>query len=245
MPVPMFGTGIVTAIPSGSTPTPVRLVTLQDVSLDIGFTEKELRGENQFADDIAHGDGKLGGKAKNGKISSGYFGLILAGGATTAGTVRQIAGEQGTVPAPSGPYTVQVSQHANFEQDDGVLDTTTGAYMTRVASGPTQGQYSESGGTYTFNSADTGLIVKIYYTWSDSTSGVTTAYTNQQQGTRTAFRLDVFNTYNGKSFGYRLWSVSIPKLSLAAKNNDYTMQDIDFSCFTDNLGRTVSLYTED
>lgn len=86
--------------------------------------------------------------------------------------------ESWTIPVSPGPYTVTVSQAANFWNDlnqvyysqpqNGQL-----VQFTPVTSGPTQGQYSvSSSGVYTFNAADAGLPVNISYGFNQAPNDV-------------------------------------------------------------------------
>ena len=239
-----FGTGILTLIPSGSNPTPVKIGTLQDVSLDISFAEKELRGQLQLPVDIARGAGKISGKAKSGQFSSALYKAVLSGATgPAAGSKIGIHEESGTIPGT--PYTITVAQGATFYEDLGVMNSVTGLYMSRVASAPTTGQYSvnTTTGVYTFAAADTTVTVKISYSYTSTTVGFTTSFTNQLMGTGTTFTLTVYSTYKTLSSGFRLWSVSMPKLSMALKNEDYTMHDLDFSAAADSTGRIIDVYT--
>ena len=64
MPNFQFGSGSLFATPiggnQGANPTPIQFGTLQDVSLDVSFAMKELYGQNQFAEQVARGKGKIG-----------------------------------------------------------------------------------------------------------------------------------------------------------------------------------------
>lgn len=77
-------------------------------------------------------------------------------------TTQQI----GIVPL-SGPFTVIVDNSANYKSDLGVQFYPSGTALTKVGGSPTTGQYSQSGGTYTFAAADTGLGIIITYEYND------------------------------------------------------------------------------
>ncbi len=72
------------------------------------------------------------------------------------------------VPAQS-PYTVTLTPWFSnaavygYEFDPVGLSTVASDAFTEVASSPAQGQYSASGGTYTFNAADAGRSIRIDY----------------------------------------------------------------------------------
>jgi hypothetical protein len=73
----------------------------------------------------------------------------------------QVTGEAWTVPPT--PFQVTVgAPFGNWATDQGVTYAT-GAALTKVASGPTVGQYAVALGLYTFAAADAGAAVKISY----------------------------------------------------------------------------------
>lgn len=68
------------------------------------------------------------------------------------------------IPASPGPYTVTVTNAAQFVIDMGVTYQQTGIALVPVASSPAQGQYTvTSAGQYTFNAADASLKIVISY----------------------------------------------------------------------------------
>ncbi len=240
-----FGTGILTVIPSGANPTPANVGILQDVSVDISYSEKELRGAYQFAVDVARAGAKLSAKAKSGQFNAGLYQAFLSGSTQAAGSKIGVSAETATI--PTTPFQITVANGATGYEDLGVLDTNTGLYMTCVASAPATGQYSvvPTTGVYTFAAADTGHIVQINYSYTGAAVGKTVSMTNQLMGAATTFTLTLFNTYKGKSSGLRLWAVSSTKLSTALKNEDHTMLDIDFVAQADAQGRVVDIYSAD
>ena len=74
--------------------------------------------------------------------------------------------ETQSVPATPGPYTVTVSQDANFSCDQQVSYASSGVVLTPLASGtPAAGQYvaNNKTGGYTFAAADQGLSLNFVY----------------------------------------------------------------------------------
>lgn len=71
--------------------------------------------------------------------------------------------ESHSVPG-SGPYTIQVTNHASFKFNLDVVYAS-GALLTCVSSSPSMGQYSFNAttGVYTFSSADASASIKIGY----------------------------------------------------------------------------------
>lgn len=234
MPQYNFGVGQLALIPSGSNPTPVPVAILMDVSVDISYDLKELRGSYQFPIDVAKGNGKITGKAKHANILGAAVSAVMSGATSATGQKIGVAGESATIPA--SPYTVTVTNSANFDTDLGVLNLTQGKYMSRVASAPATLQYSVASGVYTFAAADTTNSLAISYSYT-STGGRTTTLSNQLMGTSTPYVLHCYNTYsnNGtsKAFGLKFYAVHVPKFGFGMKAEAYSDVDIDFSAVQD------------
>src|SRR6266404_2804295 len=79
----------------------------------------------------------------------------------------QIITQEITVVPFSGPFTVTVDNSTNFVADRGVSFYPSGTALIKVGGSPAAGHYSQSGATYTFNSADTGLGIVINYQYKD------------------------------------------------------------------------------
>jgi len=236
-----FGVGQLILIDnSAATPTPVNVGTLKEVSLDISRDVKELYGANMAAEDIALGKMKISGKAKTGRIQSALIAALLAGSTVATGQTAAANNEVATIPAT--PFTVTVVNATTWVQDGGVYDYTAGIWLKRVASAPATGQYSVSAGAYLFAAADTGHQVGIYYSYT-MTTGVKTALTNQLMGSAISFQLLVFNTYKGKATGYKLFSVTFPKLGFGDKAEDHREIDLDFQASADASGNLIELYS--
>src|SRR5947209_15758676 len=154
-----FGSGTLWGYPSGgnlaANPTPIKFGTLQDVNLEISGALKELYGQNQFAEAVARGKCKISGKAKFAQIVGKHVNDLFFGQTMSSGQKLTALDETQTVPGTS-PYTVTVTNSAQFVDDWGVRYSATGLPLTKITSAPVQGQYSVSGGTYTFAVADAG-----------------------------------------------------------------------------------------
>lgn len=236
-----FGTGLLEFTPSGANPTPLQCGVLQEVSVDIDQTMKELYGQYKFPVDVALADGKITGKAKFGLIFGAVIQQVLQGAALTTGTTIGGINEVGTVPG-GGPFTITVANSATFVEDLGVIDATTGLRLTRVAAGPATGQYAVSAGVYTFAAADTAHVMWISYSYT-ATSGKTVTYSNQLMGSANTFTCTLFNSYGGKNMGIKLYATVFPKLSLALKNTDYTMPALDFTAYANAQQKILDQYT--
>lgn len=242
----VFGSGILYGVQSAdatgaaiANATPVQFGTMQDISSDISFEEKLLYGQYQMPVAIGRGKGKLSFKAKSAGIFGSIMGDLLFGTGSTAGIKDVVNNFAATVPAVTA-YTITVAPPSTgtFANDLGVLDGVTGLPMKKVASGPTTGQYSVSGGgVYTFAAADASKAVQISYEYTaTSTSAKYGNITNQLMGQAPSFRAVLSFKYSGKNLNLALNNCVGSKLSLPFKNDDFTVPEFDFSAFADGAG---------
>lgn len=244
MPQYHFGLGSLTLIPSGANPTPVQVGVLSDISLDISYDLKELRGQYQLPVDVARGPAKITAKAKNAALAGAILVAALGGATSAVGSKVGITGEN----IPSIGATNTVANGATFYEDLGVVDYTAGVQMTRVASAPATKQYSvnTATGVYTWAGADATHNVGISYSYTGAAVGKTTTLNNSVMGQSTAFVLSVYNVYGGKGFGFRMPAVHIPKLGLALKAEAYTEQDLDIIVVQDPSSlKVMDIYTSE
>ena len=244
-----FGAGTLWGFPvSGNVatnPTPMKFGTLQDVSLDISGDVKQLYGQKQFPEAVARGKCKITGKAKFAAINGKMFNDLFFGQPMGTGMIKTALDESATVPAT--PFTVTVANSAQFKQDWGVRYTTTGVPLTKVASGPVQGQYSinTSTGVYTFAAADTGAAVLISYTFTAATAGTQLNITNQLMGFAPTIQVLLETVYNLNQFSVLLYSVVASKLSFTTKQEDFIIPEFDFEAFANASGQVIDIYSNE
>lgn len=238
-----FGSGAVFGYSSGgnqvSNPTPIQLGTVQDATVDIATTVKELKGRNQFPDDVAPADRKVTGKVKFAQNSAIAIGNLLEGVTPTAGRERLALNEAGTIPAAT-PWTVTVTNSTTFTQDLGVQYAATGLPLTKVTSGPIAGEYSEAAGVYTFAAADTGAAVLISYTWSDAATGTTVTVLNQLQGYGPVVSLYLAQPYSGDSKDMKVYAARVTKWTRDQKQGDYNVIEMDFEAYANPAGQVYA-----
>jgi hypothetical protein len=241
-----FGSGALWGASSVSNPTPSQFGALQEVSVDFAATVKELFGTYQFPLTVARGTVKVTGKAKLGQLQGRIFNDLFFNGTSAAGQVNTINDEVGTIPAT--PFQVTVANSSTWTTDLGVVYQATGLRLTRVASGPTTGQYSVTAGVYTFAAADTTKSVLIDYIYTIPTTGQLITVSNQLLGTAPVFKPVMSMNYTNPSGASQQMCLSMnaatsSKLSLATKLEDFMMPELDFSCFVDasNTLCTLSL----
>lgn len=233
-----FGSGSCFGVNTTANSTPERFGALQNISLDISFTLKELYGQNNFPLTVARAAGKITFKAASASFQARQFNDLVLGGTLSAGQTATALDEAGTVPTPAGPYTITSANAANYIADMGVVDYATGLSMVKVASTPATGQYSVnvSTGVYTFAAADAGKVVRLNYTYSVSGSGQKIAIAQSLMGVAPTFSLLLSSTYNGQQLNLYLNACVASKLAMATKTEDFTIPDFEGQAFADASG---------
>ena len=239
-----FGSGTLWGYPIGgnfaANPTPIKFGTLQDISLEISGALKELYGQNQFAEAVARGKCKIAGKAKFAQIVGKHVNDLFFGQTMNSGQKLTSLDEAQTVPA-SSPYTVTVTNAAQFVDDWGVRYSATGLPLVKVTTSPVQGQYSVSNGVYTFAAADASAAVLISYRYS-SVVGVQLNIRQQLMGFAPTFQVLLNEQYAGKQANLLLYSCVAEKLTWATKNEDFLVPEFDFEAFSNAGGLVMDLY---
>ncbi len=235
MPQYGFGSGSIWMTPAGSNQTPARLGVLQNCGVDFKSNVKPLFGQNQLPVTVARGSMTVMGKGEFAQMTSRFYNNIFFGAMSTAttGQILAVDNEAGTIPAPSGPYTVTVTNSATWTTDLGVIFAATSLPLTRVASGPTTGQYSVAAGVYTFAAADASLGVKISYIWTTS-GGEHLTIANQPMGVAPTFATVLSIPYNSQKFTLTLNACVAEAISMNTSLEDFTKQPFSFSAFTDS-----------
>jgi hypothetical protein len=239
-----FGSGSLWGVGADALKTPVQFGTLQDVSLDFSFTEKELRGQRIFPEKIGRAEGKLTGKAKFGRINPQLF-ATLYGGTLSTGRTLVASGEKASIPS-STSYNVTVANSSKFVTDLGVVYADSGKVMQKVASGDeAEGAYSvdTDTGKYTFAEDDKGVDVLVSYSYTDS-DGHTITGSNDLAGVIKGFQVVLSEHDDEGDFGVRLFSCTSSKLSLATKMGDFMIPELDFSAAADDAGNVYKIWSE-
>lgn len=241
----IFGSGILWGTPltdaSGAAvanPTPLIFGTLQDTELDFKFELKQLHGQNQFAVAIGRGKGTVSGKAKMADIRAGFLETIVFGASSASGLTAAVYDTVGAA-IPTTPFQITVTppNSGTFAADLGVIDSTTGREMKRVASAPAAGQYTVAAGLYTFNTADVAKVVYINYRYTAvSTVAKRITLQNLPMGYAPSWRADFFAPYQGKSAILTLNNCVSDGFKMGSKNDDFTVPEVGFQAFADSAG---------
>jgi hypothetical protein len=244
-----FGIGALFANPIGgneaANPTPNSVMTIIDCSIDISQDLKELIGQYKFPDDVAPGTMKVSGKFTFGRVQYAMFNQIFFGDAQTSNVKVIQNREVHSVPAAS-PYTVTVTNSAQFDTDLGVQYASNGSGFVRVTGTPTQGQYAVSAGVYTFSAADEGVSVWINYVYTPVTAVGNTYEVNQQlMGYGPVFELwlsEPYQSVGGVPNGVHLFACRASKLGHDLKNEDYLKPEIDFMAYANAAGQVGEFF---
>ena len=237
-----FGVGVLIAVTRTdalgvalAVPQPYRLGILQEVSTDFSFTSKTLYGANQLPLDQGRGQAKLAFSAKTANIDATALAALHFGITPTVGVKLPLIDFAATIPATPFQVTPTIPGSGTWLSDLGVQDTS-GVAFTRVASGPTTGQYSVSAGVYTFAAADTGKAMLISLEYSGATGGVIVPMTNQLMGYSPSFSAILYNDSKGSKLAVKLTNCQSDKLSMPFKNEDFTIADFGWTALDDGTG---------
>lgn len=223
----------------------------QEISFDMGFTVKELYGQNQWAEDVARGAMKLTGKVKFGQLFGAALDSMFFGqpGQLVSGTLQNIQVGTSAQAIPITPYTITItpSGGATFVQDECVINAATGIPMVPVTGVPTAGQYAVTGpgatGTYTFSSADSTAGVSVFINYLQKNTSLTAAYSQDVQsmsmGSTPLFSLSHTVQHLGKKLTLIFPRATSTKLNMAFKNEDYMIPEMDFTVMRDPVTNKV------
>jgi hypothetical protein len=241
-----FGTGALFAVRGDvANSTPVKFGALQEASVEFSASSKELYGQYQFPLAVARGKAKITGKAKFGQIQGRAFFDLFFGQSPSTGQTTLANAEAQSVPA-SSPYTVQVTNHATYVGDLGVIYAATGLPLVQVASAPAQGQYAvaPSTGTYTFAAADAGAAILVSYQYTVSGTGQQFTLANPLLGVQPSFQIVLETSYQSptglKKADLTLFNCVSSKLSMDAKQEDFTIPEMDFEAFANSAGNVFT-----
>jgi hypothetical protein len=236
----VFGSGVLIGTPLGG--SPINFGLAQEVTLNISTTTKPLFGQNNFPVAIGSGTRKMSGKAKLARISGQALGNLFFGVGPSVGGVQTQFGEMTSVPATS-PFTYSTTFHSSFAADQGVVYAATGLPLKAVASSPTIGQYTVTGGVYTFSSADAGATVLISYSYTVTGPGESIVVTSQPIGPSITFSANLFasDPTTGKQFSILLYNCVAEKLAFGTKLEDFVMPELDFQCFANAAGQVCQI----
>lgn len=240
-----FGTGKIVAVPTQladgtaiANPTPVILGTMQDIAVDMSVELKGLYGSKRFPIATGQGKGKIEVKAKYAEINGEILGSLYFGKAATAGIKAAVFDSAGTIPGTPYQLTMAPPNSGTYVADLGVVFSSTGVQLTRVASAPATGQYSvnTATGVYTFAAADTTKGVLISYEYSAAAGGNVWTITNDVMGTTPAFSLLLQNAFDGKNLVCKLNKCVSGKMALPFKSDDFAIYDFDAQANADAAG---------
>ena len=229
-----FGSGQVWGrkVVTTGVPTPVRFGALQDISVDISYSTKQLYGQKIFPLEQGRGTGKITCKARLGQFNAQAFNDIIFGESTdpVTGRIVTIDREAQTITANNATVT----NNATFLRDLGVIYAANGGILNR-ANAPVGDQYTvnESTGVYSFNNSINNQNVRISYQYNDAANGKTISISNQDLGSSPTFLAVLRNNFRNKNLALVLNACVSEKLGLATKLDDFVVPEFDFQALAD------------
>jgi hypothetical protein len=240
-----FGSGVMYGRQTNTSPaSPIRFGGLQEVTVDIAFTTKQLYGQYQFPIAVGRGTAKVSGKAKWAQFNAQAFNDVFFGLSTPAtGEYKTAVAEAQTVTANA--ITVTHNGANVYSQDMGVVYSANGTALQRVTSAVAAGQYTcnETTGVYGFASGDNSVAMLVSYVWKDAGNGKLITMTNQLLGQSPQFITVLTNTFQSKQLTLVLNACMSSKLTFPTKLEDFWIPEFDFEAFVDasNVLGTLSL----
>ncbi len=227
---------------TGSGIGPRQFGILQEVTIDMDWTNKSLFSQYQFPVKIARSQGKITGKAKFAQILGLLYSDLFFGMTTTTGQFAVQQYEANIVPSS---LAIAVSRASTYVDDLGVSYANNKLSFNRVMTPVSAGQYAvnSTSGVYTFSTQDVGASVLISYTYNVQANGLTTALTNQFSGVTPVFKVTLYSSFAGDGTSLRLNACVAEKLSLPFMIANWTIQSLDFTALADSSGNIGSLST--
>jgi len=225
-----------------STNGTIQVATLQEVSFDFKSTNKELFGENQFAEAIGRGNSKISGKAKTGRFNGALLNTVFfAQPASSIATQANLLGLAEAHVVASA--TVTATNGANFVEDLGI-SLADGTPLKRVVTVAGADQYSvnETTGVYTVDASLNGSTLKMSYLYKTTATGAgTLTINNQPAGEAPTFRAIFCQKFQSKTLTLILNALVAESLGFGFKMEDFAMPDMAFAAQADTNGVVGSL----
>jgi len=244
MPTYEFGSGVMWATPmidlagnNVSNPTPIPFGAMQDVSLDIAYSVKELYGLYQFPLAVARGTAKLTGKAKIARFQARLFNQVF-GETLSANEIKTVS----LLAANVTGNNYNTGQGANFYLDLGI-QYANGTPMARNSAAGAAGQYVvAANGLYTFHANDANVAIIVSYAY-NAANGPGNSWTinNQLLGLSPFFKLVLNQAFQGKQVSLIFNRCVSTKLSFATKLEDFHIPEFDFSMMADDNSTVGSI----
>ena len=238
MPTYEFGSGVMWATPmidlagnNVSNPTPIPFGAMQDVSLDIAYSVKELYGLYQFPLAVARGTAKLTGKAKIARFQARLFNQVF-GETLSANEIKAVSLLAANTGAANN-YNTGVG--SNFYLDLGI-QYANGVPMNRNTTPGSNGQYAVNSttGIYTFNASENNTSILVSYAYyANNTAGNSWTINNQLLGLSPFFKLVLNQQFQGKQVSLIFNQCVSTKLTFATKLEDFHIPEFDFSMMAD------------
>jgi hypothetical protein len=230
-----FGAGDIFLVASGSA---YKCGDCQEINLDISEEEKLLYGAKKHPIMVAHGKAKIGLKLTFARLQGGVIAAVL-------GAAYSVGRRIGVIDEPSGVIaagTFAVANPTGFLNQ--ALRDENGYPLSPVVGAPQAGQYQVSAaGAYTVHASANGKVYKASYSYADAVNGRTVALVNGLMGLAPQFAIGGYNTEpDGSKAGLYLYAVSLNKLGLAFKNEEFTMPSLDGTAYADAQDRVLDLY---
>lgn len=240
----MFGSGSLWASPSSGDPTPRRFGVLQDVSLEMSYSTKELYGEYEFPVEVARGKGSISLKASYAAFSAAFWNAVFFGNGELVDGHDAIAELEAAAVPSVAPFSLNAANAQTWQEDLGIYYADTAQQLTRSpdAAPFAAGQYVVSpAGQYLFHADDKAKGLLLTYRYTVATAGQTLVLSNQRLGSAPDFAVHLYGKFKGRPVTFKLFRAMGAKLTFATKQEDFTIPSFEGKAMADDLNRIGSL----
>lgn len=250
MPVYEFGSGILTGTRTDASglQTPRRFGVLQDVSIDFAGDIKQLFGTNQYPVDVARGKTKIDGKAKFAALQAAAYNELFFGQTLATGQSKYAYNERTTLASSTGAVSYTIANAASTPLVDkgvfyGGTGSNAGVQLTATTTSPpasAQYNFATATGIYSFAPEDSLATVLINYVYNVAT-GYHINIDQQFMGTTPRFGLTLFQVFDSNHMVLELHNAVSSKLTYPTRIDDYVINEMDFSAFS-NAADSVGVW---
>jgi hypothetical protein len=241
----LAGVGWISLVPSGTYPDTVVLDTVTGITLDITEEDADLWGPGLDILDSFPTQRTVSGQITCSAFSTSLL-YALTNGVTVAANRPIGYTHQATIPTTPFQITVPLTAPTrSFTTDLGVINLTNGVQMTAESTATASNVYAvDSGtGTYTFNTADSGDSVLIYYRATPSTAdGKTAEIAVPSTVSAPKYGLHCYRTLAGKSWGIYVPAARIPKLGASFKRDTWGEVTLEWKATLDANNKLFYAY---
>jgi hypothetical protein len=229
------GKGVGAIVAEGANQTPIVLQMIDSLSFEYTKETEPVNDANGNRVDSFVKSQTLNGKIETKELESQLIKAVMLGATLAPGS--KVGGIH-QAPIPATPFQITVPQGATFAENLGVVDLTAGKKMAVGATSNGAGIYSinVATGVYTFNTADVGHQVQIFYRYT-ATDGVTVTASALTSSTTEPVLAIYFNSLTGSKWSIHVPRAKFPNLSVGMSKDTWGTVSLSWEAEVDSLNQ--------